>query len=178
MEHCCKEMNYFRITKYNPKYRDDNGAYTLNDWTSIYDIGNYYNGMKLTNEKYQEIENLYVNAIILTINYLEILSMKIINLEVRDYDDNGLPFDEEMYNTFKSITDCDSISIENIGNLVKMILRENLWGKIVCDDLEIHFGYDYYMYFCVKEDISEKINEIEKMGLFVENIKSPHICDD
>ena len=30
-------MNYYRITKYNPEFRNEQGFYTKNDWTSISD---------------------------------------------------------------------------------------------------------------------------------------------
>ena len=30
---------YYRITKYNPEFRDEEGRYILDEWTSVTDIG-------------------------------------------------------------------------------------------------------------------------------------------
>lgn len=49
-------MNY-RISKYNPKYRDEHGIYTRDEWTSISDVGEYFNGYEVTMEEYLDTEN-------------------------------------------------------------------------------------------------------------------------
>lgn len=62
------KMLKVRITKYNPIYRDDNGYYTLNDWTSFSDIGKEYNNSIFTLEEYIKVENSYLSAIDILFN--------------------------------------------------------------------------------------------------------------
>ena len=33
-------MNHWRVTKYNPQYRNRKGVYTKEEWTEVADIGN------------------------------------------------------------------------------------------------------------------------------------------
>ena len=62
-------MHCYRITKYNPKYRNSSGAYLKDGWTSISDIGTIYNGKKSTLKEYFKIEEAYVKAILLLWNF-------------------------------------------------------------------------------------------------------------
>ncbi|MDF9825373.1 hypothetical protein M2475_001828 [Breznakia sp. PF5-3] len=53
----------FRITKYNPEYRADNGAYTVDDWISVGEIGKVFNGTKLSLDTYLGMEKNYLDSI-------------------------------------------------------------------------------------------------------------------
>ena len=48
-------MYSWRIAKYNPKYRNNKGAFVKNEWTSFSDIDKIFNGKKLTLENYIKI---------------------------------------------------------------------------------------------------------------------------
>ena len=78
-------MNY-RISKYNPKYRDEHGIYTRDEWTSISDVGEYFNGYEVTMEEYLETENRYVKAIDIILDYLKISYLYIMELEKYEND--------------------------------------------------------------------------------------------
>lgn len=56
-------MNYYRITKYNPEFRNEQGFYTKNDWTSISDIGQVFDEGVLTAEDYKQMEDSYIKAL-------------------------------------------------------------------------------------------------------------------
>ena len=47
------------MTKYNPVHRNELGHFTLDDWTSIYDIGETYLGSTLSFENYLLYEEMY-----------------------------------------------------------------------------------------------------------------------
>lgn len=49
-------MYKYRISKYNPQYRNEEGCYTKNEWTSYSDIGTIYEGRKFTKEEYLYVE--------------------------------------------------------------------------------------------------------------------------
>lgn len=55
-------MYKYRITKYNPAYRDKKGTYTKEEWTSVSDIGKKY-ASSFTAREYIKTENLYIDAI-------------------------------------------------------------------------------------------------------------------
>jgi len=48
-----------------------------------------------------------------------------------------------------------------------------LWCKLVSNDFEIHFGYDYYMYVVCDNDIQSSFENFPK-GIFAEPFESPY----
>src|SRR5690349_7280311 len=52
----------WRITKYNPVFRDEKGTYQKDEWTAFSDIGKAYNGEILTFEEYKKIEDAYIST--------------------------------------------------------------------------------------------------------------------
>ena len=55
-------MNGWRITKYNPAFRDERGVYLKDEWTSVSDVGKSFDGVVLTFKEYREIEDNYVST--------------------------------------------------------------------------------------------------------------------
>jgi hypothetical protein len=55
-------VNEYRVTKYNPAFRDSSGAYTRDEWISFGDIGQSFNGVELTRDAYQQVEDAYIAA--------------------------------------------------------------------------------------------------------------------
>lgn len=157
-------MRSIRVTKYNPINRDANGHYTLvEEWTSISDVGNTYEGQVFTMDQYLATEEKYIRAVEVLLQNTGVTNLKIISLENHN---NESELDLEEGKT---------IPRKLVKELVKMILRERVWGKLVAkNQFEVHFGYDYYMYFVgesLTEEIVEELKRIE--GLYVENFESP-----
>ncbi|MDC4204578.1 MAG: hypothetical protein MPW14_07475 [Candidatus Manganitrophus sp.] len=69
-------MKQFRITKYNPKYRDALGVYTKKEWTSYSDIGK-----NVTKEEYETIETAYIETAIGFLKEQEIVELRVVGLE-------------------------------------------------------------------------------------------------
>lgn len=163
-------MKKFRITKYNPSFRNEKGEYTHDEWTSFWDVGKkFYNGV-LEKEVYYEVESKYLQAIKYILDDNNISSMRIVQLEKYNNKnlDLSLSNDEESFKMGLKIGSL--IGHDYIEILCKMILRELLWAKLETIDgvLTIEFGYDYYMYVHC-----EKIEEYTKgkillLGLFIE----------
>lgn len=171
-------MFQWRITKYNPKYRDEKGVYTRDEWTSISDVGSVY---KITSADYIAIENKYVEAVVSFMEYLQIKNIFIRGLEKR----NGIIeqikkfpgiYPQEMINLFSSAQENLVLDKNLVAIICRLILREHLWCKLVSADSNffVHFGYDFYMYIGSVNDCSEIISGIEKTGLFVEKFESPY----
>lgn len=173
-------MYFWRITKYNPDFRDNTGCFRADDWTSFWDIGKCINGKQLTVNDYLSIESLYINAIFAFMESLQVSELKIDGLEKDE--DNIEPiqyqelYPEEMVELFKSVKDGCILSIREVEYMCRLLLREHLWCKLSYKKLFfIHFGYDYYMYFGSILECNDAIEEIKLSGLFVEQIQSPYL---
>jgi len=170
-------MISYRITKYNPKKRDSEGAYTdMSEWTSISDIGNPdYNNP--TFEEYHKTENSYVNAIKIILTDKKIQSLKIDSLEnyndKSDYDkiidsDKLREIDFDYANDIEILKNGGNLQNDYLEKTIRLILREFIWMELIDSELEVKFGYDYYMYIKCDRLSDDIIQKIEATGLFVE----------
>ncbi|MDR1688736.1 MAG: hypothetical protein LBS21_09030, partial [Clostridiales bacterium] len=167
-------MNWWRITKYNPENRNTKGVYLGDDWTSFNDVVKSSNNSILSFSQYLAVENLYVNTV------KEF--MKSVNLEqllIDDLEKKFIPPNDKYLIT--SIIDVNSfyIQLKNGMSLkcvalevtIRLILREFIWAKLKSTmNLEVHFGYDYYMYI----GCSKLPENIRSCGLFIESRESPY----
>ena len=165
-------MKKFRITKYNPSFRNERGDYILDEWTSISDIGKKFHNGVLGEKEYYETEDKYIQAINYILDEKNVIQMRVVHLE--KYDNNLSVELSSHERTVKDGLNNDSIvGRDEIEILSKMILRELLWASIQSIDALtiIEFGYDYYMYV-ISEGISENTKKrIRDSGLFIEEIR-------
>ncbi len=175
-------MTQYRITKYNPKFRDEEGSYfNHSEWTAISDIGKpeYTN---LSYEEYEETETAYVNAVLSILHEKKVSSLRINSLEVANFDEffekvgNSCRFNNLNLNIetdIKSLKDGLEIGMDKLDKLLRLILREIIFAVLIGKNIKVRFGYDYYMYVdCAKLD-SSTIRSIEQTGLFVEQDQGP-----
>lgn len=172
-------MFSWRITKYNPVYRDKNDIYTNCEWTSISDIGRLFAGKELSFSDYITVENSYIEAVLTFMNSLAITSLTVKNLE-KNYNSLKLHkepnlYSEEMIVFYNSIQNNAVIAKREIQYLCRLVLREHLWCKLETNNIMfVHFGYDYYMYIGSNKRFEGVINTITNTGLFVEAFESPY----
>lgn len=81
-------MQYWRITKYNPKFRDIDGRYLKDEWTAFSDIGCVYDGIEFKYSAYLEVESSYIDTIMSIMSETEKINMKIEGLELYRYKKN------------------------------------------------------------------------------------------
>ncbi len=55
-------MFQYRISKYDPSFRDAEGRYTRDEWIMAGQIGESFDGVVLTREEYQRVEDAYVTV--------------------------------------------------------------------------------------------------------------------
>jgi hypothetical protein len=169
-------MKSWRITKYNPAFRDERGAYLKDEWTSVSDVGKPYDGAALTFEEYRKTEDAYVSTALsfvseaglnaLTITYLETYGVA----EARADDLQGIAFDPKL------VKQGLALSREAIADVCRLVLREILWCKLESEcGFYIHFGYDYYMYVGSPVPSEKAIAHGRQQGLFVEEMVSPYL---
>ncbi|WP_104371362.1 hypothetical protein [Desulfocucumis palustris] len=172
-------MLNWRITKYNPSFRDYNGVYNLNEWTSFGDVGKSFDGKILTIDEYLSIENAYINAVLAFMEDLKITSLKVRGVEKYDeylrLNKTSIEYPNDMVNLFSKVCDNCTIEMDKVENLCRLVLREHMWCKLENGSLIfVHFGHDYYMYIGSTRKCNNAIEKIKKSGLFVEEYKSPY----
>lgn len=171
-------MIKYRISKYNPKYRD-NGWLRLEDtWTSFSDIGKIYKGKELIIDEYLKVENKYIEVILDILTYFNIDYLRIEKLELRyssleikkAMKDKGiiiLQFEEEI---IESLLKTKTLKLEHTPIYIKFILRECFWCELYSDipTVLIEFGYDFYMYVTCPFIPKEIIDIFKSKGIFID----------
>lgn len=165
-------MHCYRLTKYDPKNRNSKGHYTKDEWISVSDIGNTYDGKELTLSDYLLVEDKYSDAVENIMTETKITALKITEFEKHDFSSINDGDSDKHRRMYDSLEEGMTIIRDDISLVIKLILRETVWAKLVSPELEVHFGYDYYMYACCKHPLKTAIDQINEGGLFVESIES------
>jgi len=170
-------MHYWRVTKYDPKNRDERGYYKKDEWTSIGDIGSEFDGVEFTFEEYLFYENAYVAAVLRVMNKNNIKTLKVKALEKHHFlHQNGF-FEPETRIFYKSLKTNTIISTHDVALVVRFALRKQIWCKLVNDKMFVHVGDDYYMFIGSENRSESMLKAITASGLFVENFISPYLSD-
>jgi len=167
---------HWRVTRYDPALRNDQGHYPLGDWSSFSDVGKIFNGQPLTFQQYLPYETAYVHAAIAFLSNAGLDDLQVVYLENREAEN----FDA---------AHCDGISLvpallqvgsmvgrDNLADIVRLNLREVLWCKLEAEGrFYLHFGWDFYMYIGSISPSAEAIHVARTLGLFVEPMTSPYL---
>jgi hypothetical protein len=168
-------MNKIRITKYNPKNRNSEGHYLLNEWTCPSEIGKVFNGVKFEESEYFEIESKYIDAAINLIESMGLNSLRVVSLNTTYMNESFSDLDNKWLfeNKFKEIElfEDKSLDIPDIKILLKMILRNFMGCSLEIDgEFGLFFGYDFYMYANISNMGKVPTKHIEALGLYVEDL--------
>jgi hypothetical protein len=165
-------MYSWRVTKYNPSYRDAWGAYLEPDWTAVSDIGRDFGGKVLTAEEYLRIESAYVSAALSFMREANVETLRCCDLEQRRaFAYAGIP-GVEIEDTLQEGAVFDASSV---GWICQAALREATWCRLVGEDSFIHFGYDFYMFVGCPKDCPRSVQLARDLGLFAEEMESPYL---
>lgn len=160
-------MQSYRLSKYNPAFRDANGAYARAEWTSFSDVGGSFGGKILTLSDYLRVESLYLDAVEESMRCSGVDSVTLMGLEIT----SDIP--QEMSDYRELFWDGVKLNFEAARVVSTFVLREFAWCKLVGRrDFFIHFGYDYYLYTggSFKFDLRSRV-----CGLYVEDLRSPYL---
>lgn len=171
---------HYRITKYDPRKRNNEGHYLDNsEWTSIYDIGKPEFG-NISYDKYETTETAYIEAIKLILGEKNIDVLMIHSLNIYNKEDDFITLrsngqlrniDVDFTTDIANLANGTLLTISEISKVIRLILRETIWMNLLYDKIKITFGYDYYMYVECSELKTQTVDKIEVLGLFVE----PHV---
>lgn len=159
-------MYQYRVTKYDPQFRDSSGAYKRDDWISVSDIG----PPPMESNSPQNatlLLNSYIEAALAFLTEAGLTCLAIKSLEnTRRYNNSAI-----------SLTEGHACSLLEIADIARLNLREVIWCKLEGDDCFLHFGYDYYMYIGVPIVCQSSIDFASRRGLFIEPFESPHTVE-
>ncbi|VXB16021.1 conserved hypothetical protein [Bacillus sp. 349Y] len=166
----------WRVTKYNPDYRDEHGHYTLvEDWTSPYEIGKTFDGKELTLEDYLRVEEAYIDSAIAFMEESGIHSVRVLGLEGRITEEDRASFLYESEFGGGVLKEDSLIDLEVMRLIIKMVLLDFIWCQLYDGDrFFIHLGTDYYIYIGSHVDCPSAIEWSTTNGLFVEKEASPY----
>jgi hypothetical protein len=151
----------YRVTKYDPALRDSSGAYTRDEWTSVGDVGRSFGGAMLNREEYQRVEDAYVAAALAFLREAGVSSLAVAGLE----NHGRVPL---------LFRDGSVLGLEQIGEVVRRVLREDFWCRLEGTGAFVHLGYDYYMYVGTPHPCPAARVLASGQGLFVEEFHSPY----
>jgi hypothetical protein len=155
-----------RITKYDPGLRDERGAFTGDDWTSVSDVGESFAGEVLTFAHYVAIEGRHVEAVATFLEEAGVERLTLAGVElVPDWAD-GVPGFRE------------GDSLDRLGALdrLRLMLREEMSARLEAPTLYCHVGYDYYLYVGTTTPCPRSVGAAREVGLFVdEDFVSPQL---
>lgn len=166
-----------RISKYNPSYRDNNGNYNREEWTSVHDIGKQFAGKVLSVDEYLTWERTYVAFILCLFSSIKEDS---VHLNYIEGDQRG--WDKARKHAKKNHLDHiltekipalgAAISLHELSDIVRACMREFVWAKVEAHDLcTLRFGYDFYMYVAGTSVKSVHKKTASHFGLFAERIQ-------
>lgn len=166
----------WRVTKYNPDFRDENGYYTLiEEWTCPSDIGKVFNEHEFTMLEYLQAETAYIDSVIKFIEESGIDSLRVIQLQYTiSEEDKTSPLYEKEFETMVLKEDA-LVNKNDIRLICKMVLRNFIWCQLYSkNNFFVHFGWDYYMYIGSNVNCLSVIEFASNNGLFVEQCVSPY----
>jgi len=173
-------MYSWRVTKYNPKFRDHTGSYTRADeeWYLYSQIGSIYNGVKFSYGDYKKVENAYVKAILYFMRDTKLTMLQVVEL---DKPKKKLQitkhYPKKMIQIINSIKEGALVDVATIAYIARWNLRDmNAPYRCILQskDMYVHFCWDYYMFIGCKYACKHAIGQTEELGLFVEPMKSPY----
>ncbi len=154
-------MFEFRVTKYDPAYRDSTGVYGREEWIAMSDIGHFFAGKALAEAEYQRVEDAYVTAAVAFLREAGVPSLAVAGLE----NHAGVPL---------LFAEGSSLSPAEVGAVVRRLLRGEFWCQLEGGEAFVHVGYDYYMYVGVPCQCPGAVALARHLGLFVESFRSPY----
>ncbi|MBD3652479.1 hypothetical protein [Kangiella sp.] len=175
-------MRDYRITKYNPKNRNESGHYLIDEWTEPEQIGKSFNGVKASKSDYFATEEKYVLSIIEVLKSLSISHLRVVDLD-NNYTEWLLSqrekawLREDVFSEIEVFED-KSVGLSEIETIIRMNLRHFLSCRLeINNKFGLRFGFDFYMYVLCHELPAEVQDKIHQIGLFVEEIEPMYLMD-
>lgn len=121
-------MHQYRLTKYDPAFRDATGAYTRDEWTFFAQVGTCVCDKVVTLEAYEAKEAAYIQVVCTLVDAASVGPFVVSDLE----------------GTHSEIQESTSINRSTLPSVLRSLLREEYWCRLT-DQFGhfIHTGYDF-----------------------------------
>jgi len=172
-------MYKYRITKYNPSFRDYNGAYLKDDWISISEIGETFDEGELTLEQYKQTEDGYIKAIQLIMDYLSVPYLIITDVDIPEHPDEIFQkrikifrefYTDEMLEYYFSAKNNDKLNKEKLDFHCRFMLREDIQSDVHYPrKMKVFIGYDYLMGIDTSKSLEPIFPLLKETGLYIED---------
>ena len=175
-------MKHYRITKYDPLNRNEQGHYLYDHWTEFGDIGRTLEGELVTVEKYLSVESDYINAIIEILRENKVDHLRVVGLDIKGLQESIKDNKEKWFHRIEFETidlfEDKKVSLEEVAIICQMNFRYYCGVSLEVKDLFfVHFGYDMYVYIGVSEITEELKSKLNKTQIFIEDCYSPYYSD-
>lgn len=171
-------MKEYRLSKYDPAFRDQNGAYTKDEWISYCDIGTVYDGVVFTKEEYLRVEATFIDVILQVLSSLGATSFWIRKLEPpftarkmkKLLGRYGLSMSPEEERARSSLQEGKKIDISKLEVYLRLFLRECFWCELHTPGSKVvlYPGYDYYMHLRCEHIEEDIIKAGKEQGIYIE----------
>lgn len=173
---------WFRITKYNPIYRNEVGHYTADEWTAISNIKKY----NISWDEYRKVEQAYVDVITKLLTKFNYNELKVGGLEKsfqwKDFSKLRIRGLWKRWKIlFKDIINerQEYLPLNEVSICMRLLLREMYWCFLYWNKIEVKTWYDYYMYVLTSDkNIAKYLKDIKDSILFVEQIDLSFFAKD
>jgi hypothetical protein len=154
-----------RVTKYDPALRDERGAFTGDDWTSVSDVGDTFGEVPLTLHRYLDVESRHLQVIAAFLTEAGIDGTTVRGSE--PYDARWWPEEGERLSVLESV------------DVVREMLRERGFCRLDGEaGVYVHVGYDYYLYLGGDVPCQRTKEVAAEAGLFIDSgFVSPYHLD-
>jgi hypothetical protein len=149
-------MRFFRVSKYNPQYRNSTGVYVRDEWTEFSDIGRTFQGVRLTFDQYAITEAAYIAVVKALLSEANVPAMKVGFIEVGKL--------------FPKLRNRVEVSSASIPAVVRDLLRGTYWCRLSCSTLVLDTGSDFYLHIGLAHHCPKSFEIVATLGLFAEEI--------
>lgn len=164
-------MPQWRITKFDPHFRDRRGHYVREEWTDVSQIGQSIGGRVFTVDEYLNVESKYVNAVTAFLTETGVASVQVCSLQV-DLDfcnwlrPNGL---DDLAYLVHSIFEGRDLCVDDVGLVLRGILRGIIWCTLEAPrKAYVCYVGDMYLNIGSTETCEKSITFAKSLGLEVQ----------
>lgn len=155
-------MRQYRLSKYDPTFRDAKGIYTRDEWTFFAQVGTVVYGKVVTLAEYEAKEAAYIRVVCSLVDASSIGPYVVSDLE----------------GTHAELQESTSINRSALPSIMRSLLREEYWCRLT-DSFGhfIHVGWDLYLYLGLPDNLDNPEAIASAEELFLETFESPYHAD-
>jgi hypothetical protein len=172
-------MDWWRISKYDPAFRDERYRYTRDEWTSVSDIGRSFDGVTLDLQTYLTTEAAYVASVREFMVDARLTTLRVASLEPPRFTevlrDHRFPDAADLEQLAGDLRDGMEVSGGRLDQVLRLKLREVLWCRLEeADRFVVETGHEYYLHLGTTAPSQRAVSRTHELGLFVEEWSDPH----